>query len=230
MKLLDNLYTKPEKENFKKLLSLVKCTKKLKILDVGCGFGDNTIKIKDVCPNSKMYGIDFYEEGLRKCKEHGIITKKVNIEDEKFPFKNNYFDILISNMVVEHIDDLDKFISEQKRILKNDGKLIISTNNASSWHNILALIFGWMPFDLTNVTIHLGLGNPLALHKNKLDKKLKGMRHKRIYTIKYMVDFLKVKGFSNIKSYGVGYSPFPSFLGRIDKIHSQFFIVESIKK
>ena len=229
MKILEDLYTRPAEKNYKKLLSLIKSPKKLKIIDVGCGPGKNTVKLKEVCPNSVIYGIDFNKEELKKCKELGIITKKVNLENEKFPFKNNFFDVVLSNMVIEHIDNLDTFISEQRRVLKKNGLLIISTNNASSWHNIFAIILGWMPFDLTNITVHLGLGNPLAQHKNKINSKMKGMCHKRLYTIRYLTDFLKVKKFHNIKSYRMGYLPFPSFLGQIDKIHSQFVIVKFIK-
>lgn len=227
---LINFYSIPENKNYIKLLNLIKSNKPLKILDVGCGDGKNTKKIKEFCPNSQIYGIDFFGEGLKNAKKYGIIIKEVNLEKENFPFQDNFFDIVISNMVIEHIDDLEHFISEQKRVLKKNGELIISTNNASSWHNIVALIFGWQPFDLTNVTLYSGLGNPLAIHRGKSHKEnLKGMCHKRIYTIKFIKEFLKIKGFSNINSYGEGYFPLPSIFGRLDKIHSQFFIIEGEK-
>lgn len=227
MKFKDRLYKVPEEKNYNKLLNLIKSSKSLRILDVGCGDGKNTSKIKQVCPNADIYGIDFFGEWLENAKKLGIHIKNVNLEKEKFPFEDNFFDIIISNMVIEHIDDLEFFISEQSRVLKNNGKLIISTNNASSWHNIFSLILGWQPFDLTNITMDSGLGNPLANLKGT--KSLIGMCHKRIYTIKYLKDYLKIKNFNNLKSYGEGYFPFPSFLGKLDKIHSQFFIIEGVK-
>ena len=228
---LKKFYEFPGRKNFYFLLNMIKSKENLRILDVGCGNGENTIKIKKVCPNSDVVGIDFTNEFLKNAKNLGIKIKITNIEKDRFPFTDNYFDIIVSNMVIEHIDDLDHFISEQKRILKEDGRLFISTNNASSWHNIISLIFGWQPFDLTNITPYSGIGNPFSIHKDKKpEENIKAMCHKRIYTVRYLKDFLKIKGFDKIKYFGEGYFPLPSFFGKIDKTHSQFFIIKGVKR
>jgi len=230
MSMLENLYIKPERKNYEKLINLIRTEKKLRILDVGCGDGNNTRKIFKYCPNAKIYGIDFDSNILKKASKNRIITAKVDLENERFPFNDNHFDIVISNMVIEHVDDLDFFISEQRRILKRNGRIIISTNNASSWHNIFALILGWMPFDLTNITKHRGLGNPLSPHKEIMPLHSRGMMHKRVYTIRFVCEFLTKYGFGSVKSYGTGYAPLPWFLGRLDKTHSQFIIVSGVKR
>lgn len=56
------------------------------------------------------------------CPYDGII--KMDIKD--IPYKEDTFDYVIANHVLEHINDLDKAMSELKRVLKKDGKLIIS--------------------------------------------------------------------------------------------------------
>jgi ubiquinone/menaquinone biosynthesis C-methylase UbiE len=49
---------------------------------------------------------------------------KMNVLDLKFP--ENTFDFVISNHVMEHIEDEEMFIKEITRVLKPDGKAIIS--------------------------------------------------------------------------------------------------------
>jgi len=56
------------------------------------------------------------------CPYDGII--KMDIKD--IPYKEDTFDYVIANHVLEHINDLDKAMLELKRVLKKDGKLIIS--------------------------------------------------------------------------------------------------------
>ena len=48
---------------------------------------------------------------------------------EALPFKNNSFDVVISNHVIEHVQDQQLHISEIKRVLKKDGLLYFATPN-----------------------------------------------------------------------------------------------------
>ena len=44
----------------------------------------------------------------------------------KTPFKKNEFNIITFNLVLSHLKDLDKAVSEMTRVLKKDGIMIIS--------------------------------------------------------------------------------------------------------
>lgn len=52
------------------------------------------------------------------------------------------FDVVLATEIIEHILDLDKFHSEINRVLKDDGKLIITTPNVARPFNIISLIAG----------------------------------------------------------------------------------------
>lgn len=77
------------------------------------------------------------EEGIRKKIEENklcdyyagdIVLKKgvhyVDVTD--IPFKNDFFDYIIINHVLEHVKDENKAFEELKRVLKEDGRLILS--------------------------------------------------------------------------------------------------------
>jgi len=84
------------------LNSYISKKKNWKILDLGCGYtaNYNANYIADVIDLSKFY--------KNKNFTH-IISKKL-------PFKNKFFDFVITSHVIEHVDDLDFFINEIQRI------------------------------------------------------------------------------------------------------------------
>ena len=85
-----------------------------------------------------------------------------------------------ANQVIEHLYETDSFVNEIPRVLRKDGYAVISTEALSSWHSVFALILGWQPFSLTNISDKkLGLGNPLALHRGELATAV-SWRHVRV--------------------------------------------------
>src|SRR5437763_558323 len=88
---------------------------KNKILDAGCYDGFFSKEFKK--GNNTVYGIDASKDGIREAKKRGIIATVGDLES-KFPYKNNYFGIVHTGEVLEHIYDTDAFIYECKRVLK----------------------------------------------------------------------------------------------------------------
>jgi len=108
----------------KRWFYLKKCKR---ILDIGCGKG-NFIK-KDPF-NSEIYGMDIIKKAVEDLKKEGIPAKQGDL-NKKIPFKDNYFDGLSCFHVFEHIPDPTRAVSEIKRVLKDDGKLVIAVPNLS---------------------------------------------------------------------------------------------------
>ena len=50
-----------------------------------------------------------------------------DIDKDKLPFENNFFDAIYSKSLIEHINNHQLFFSECKRVLKESGKIIIYT-------------------------------------------------------------------------------------------------------
>ena len=99
-----------------------------KILDIGCGNCRNLIPFKD----NELYGIDFSKKMIKNAKKFCKNNKlKVNLlvaDATKIPFEDNYFDIVICISVLHHLNpqDVKKVLKEIYRILKKDGKGLIS--------------------------------------------------------------------------------------------------------
>jgi len=124
-----------------KLKSLLENEDFKKILDVG-GVQSSYDFLRKNFTSSKIFSINIKKSDLPK--NNGILANA-----EELPFKKNYFDLVFAREVFEHLFRPDKFISEIERILKNDGKLILSTPNLNSWHVRLLILFGYAPTNYT---------------------------------------------------------------------------------
>ena len=125
-KYVETIYPTDDKNNYpQRLANLLyerffsSCnTSKPKILDIGCCTG-KALKNFANCHAFDLYGIDVRDEGVE-----GITFKECNLETEKIPFPDNYFDFVYSKSVLEHVFDTDNFLSESL-----DLSLIIKTFN-----------------------------------------------------------------------------------------------------
>lgn len=94
--------------------------KKIKILDLGCGWGNNLKFLTDQGFNA--YGIDFSPAAIEHSK---IINKNVFVGDiKKLPFENQMFDAVIDRCSIQHnnLQNIELIISEVYRVLKKEGK------------------------------------------------------------------------------------------------------------
>ena len=185
----------------------------LKILDVGCAEGKMTLKfLSGIRKNTfEIYGLDV----LAKCRNKMIKYKNVDLEGGRFPHTNNFFDIVYSNQVLEHILDKDNFISECNRVLKIGGLFILSTENIASFDNIVSVLFGQEP-----ISQHTGskfntqsFFSPHFMQKNS-NKEGNKYLHKNVCSYYGLIRLAKINGFPGIK--------IKSF-GHINKIFEVFF-------
>lgn len=196
------------------------------LLDVGCWDGRKTTWWARAARTKKVIGLELVEKQAEKARRRNIKTYISNIDKEKWPIANNSVDCVLSNLVIEHLTDVDNFISESYRVLKKGGYTIVCTNNLSSWHNILSLLFGWAPFDLTNSSKKAwSIGNPFVVHKNAKPTYGETFCHKCVYTINWLKEWYEIYGFKLVKVRGSGYYPLPDFFGKIDKKHSAYMIL-----
>jgi SAM-dependent methyltransferase len=90
--------------------------RKIKILDVGCGVKP----FKELFPDAEYVGIDFTKEGT-------TADRIIDLNKDKIPFKDNYFDLVIVSETMEHIFNNLHMVKEIKRVTKKKGHLFIST-------------------------------------------------------------------------------------------------------
>lgn len=199
-------------------------------LDLGCDDGSLTDTFSKRIRTKSVYGVDIIDKRMKLASLKNIVVKKFDLNG-KFDFKSDYFDVISANQVIEHIIDIDRFVSEIFRVLKFGGYAVVSTENASSWHNIFASIMGWQIFSLTNFSSNVpSVGNPLSMHRNSSNVKSRpndyscerSWNHIRILNFFGLKEYFERCGFMVEKIYGAGYYPFPAYFGNIDKIHSHF--------
>ena len=173
----ENLYYKAHELKIKKMIDLIDDSPK-KILDLGCADGFLGKILKELY-QAEVHGIDLAEKSLKIAEKRGIITKKFDLSLKKWPYKNNFFDLIIAGDVIEHIYDTEKFISECNRILKTNGQLIISTPNLNAYCNRILVLLGKMPLGLdfaANLSMYKYLppmGHIRILNKGSLIKLIK---------------------------------------------------------
>ncbi len=93
-----------------------------KILDVGCGTGGTTIRLKRF---GEVYGGDYSFSALQHSSKLGLKNlARIGIYD--LPFPSETFDVITILDALEHIEHDDKVLFELKRILKKDGMILIT--------------------------------------------------------------------------------------------------------
>ncbi len=209
-------------KNNRTLISLVEPAKSAKVLEIGIYNADFIIKRVKNIKQPDIYGIDIDSKVIISSKKAGIKAIKHNVE-EGIPFKSNFFDIVSANQIIEHLVDIDLFVSEVYRVLKPKGYLLISTENLSSWHNIFALIMGWQAFS-QHMSKKRNIGNPMRLSKME-GYDHEGM-HVKIFTLRGLKELVQLYKFKVENIYGAGYYPFPplisDLLSKLDSTHSSF--------
>lgn len=221
---LHNLHISASKENIKNIRNLYNKVSGTIVLDVGCDDGRVTSDIVTNINNSDCVGIDINHGQLIRAASHHLLPCLADAS-KGFPFQKESFDILISNQVIEHVADIDAFMNEVYRVVKYGGYAIISTENASSWVNVIASAIGYQMFSMTNISSkRLGIGNPFAIHRNS-NTKIPGWTHKTIFSLRALIEFSEVYDFSVVDVVSSGYFPLPSFCARLDPIHGHFITI-----
>lgn len=90
------------------------------VLDIGCGSGNSTYKIKETGAN--VIGIDFSKQMIDKASSNYPDITFKHSDAENIPLKDNSMDVVIANYVVHHFADPKKVFTEIHRILKPNGK------------------------------------------------------------------------------------------------------------
>lgn len=98
---------------------------KKKVLEIGCGEGYGTNFLSKY---ADVIGIDIDEESIDHAKKkYGFFFFK--FDGIKIPYNNNSFDIVVSLQVIEHVKDVQGYLREIKRVLKDKGIFYVSTPN-----------------------------------------------------------------------------------------------------
>lgn len=97
------------------------------ILEIGCGTGKNTAFLAQV--GTRVHALDFSEGMIEKAREkvraENVIFSVADLT-QKWPCEDQSYELMVCNLVLEHIEDLNFIFSEASRVLEEKGKFLIN--------------------------------------------------------------------------------------------------------
>lgn len=101
----------------------------MKILDAGCGSGADSIftrsRLLKYYDNITIFGVDISVN----ISKNDLIGYKIRGVLERLPIKNEVFDLIVCEWVLEHLQGTENVFRELRRVLRQNGYLVIITPN-----------------------------------------------------------------------------------------------------
>ncbi len=121
-----------------------------RLLDVGCGAGDNAVLVKSRCAQCDVVGI------TRSSAEAEIAQGRMahcwvfDIEgDLPGPLATQVFDALVFSHVLEHLRDPAVVLERFARLLRSGGQVLIAIPNVLFWRTRLQFVLGRFEYQST---------------------------------------------------------------------------------
>jgi ubiquinone/menaquinone biosynthesis C-methylase UbiE len=97
------------------------------ILEIGCGTGKNTAFLVQV--GVRVHALDFSEGMIEKARgKVPAENVRFSVADltQRWPCEDQSYDLIVCNLVLEHIEDLSFIFSEAFRVLEEKGRFLIN--------------------------------------------------------------------------------------------------------
>jgi ubiquinone/menaquinone biosynthesis C-methylase UbiE len=144
------------------------------VLDVGCGeyaLWHDSIRAK--FPDSFVIGLEINSKILRDREGDYIAA-----DAERLPFRNGIFDLVVAGELLEHVINPRLAMAEFYRVLKDSGRIGVTTPNDQQLHVFFRLLIGKPSGDL-------------------------GRSHNTPFTFWYLTKLLKTNGFKEVEVYSI---------------------------
>jgi SAM-dependent methyltransferase len=199
-----------------------------KVLEIGCGVGTDGVEFAKA--GAVYTGIDASSKSAELAKKNfklsGFNPDSIVLADaENLLFKDNTFDFVYSWGVIHHTPDMEKAISEVRRVLKDGGKFCIMLYNSNS----LVGFQLWFFYGLLRGKPFTGLKKLFSEHHESPDTKAFGFKK----TLDFFRDFKNVSAKTFLTPYDLRISRnvfLPKFFGNFFPDCLGFFRVIRGKK
>ncbi len=115
------------------------------VLELGCGTGDMWKGKHDLISRcSRLVLSDFSEGMVNKTQETLAAESSIEyrtVDIQSIPFPDHTFDVVIANMMLYHVPDLAKGLSEVRRVLKEGGTFYCATYGENGMMEYIGSLF-----------------------------------------------------------------------------------------
>lgn len=180
-----------EKRRVEKMIEMVKNLPISNFIDLGC-----------LPPMSEYFAKKLSCEGVGVNVSKRVFTNLRNVSKrvkyvvadvEKVVLRKK-FDLVVCGELIEHIFDVDSFMKKIKRILHENGYLLLTTPNLASLINRISLLLGWQP---------RGINPSRRVLLNPITKHDYNWGHVSMFTLHALKKFLKFYRFEILKISGI---------------------------
>ena len=121
-----------------------------RILEVGCGPGGLWAENKNEMPAGWELTLTDFSEGMiararEAMDEAGLDAACIQADVQELPFDADTFDAAVANHMLYHVPDIDRGLTEIKRVLKPEGTLFAATNGMDHMKELFDLMNGFRP-------------------------------------------------------------------------------------
>jgi len=178
---IEKEYYQTNKKRYKYLFELLESQIKPddKVLDIGIGLGHLSILLKKEI-NCHITGLDLSEFYRDRLEKFDIKLATYNLGEMNFKsLKDDKFDFIIFSETLEHVASPPplEIFNNISRVLKSEGKVIITTPNLARLYNRLFLLKGSNP-----------LNPDWSVEETGYEQ---GYKHVRLFTVKDLKYYLK---------------------------------------
>lgn len=217
------LFRATEEQNRRAVLSLLPAGRGGELLDLGTSDGEFTLRVAERLAAERVTGVELVPAHAEVARARGVDAVVADVE-EGLPFEGGRFVTVHANQLIEHLRHTDRLLSEVRRVLAPGGLACISTNNLSSWHNVVSLALGWQPMP-AHASDELIAGNPLNPEHGRPHAD-SGRVHLRLFTARALREVCAHHGLRAVSLRASGYYPLPPALAaraaRIDPTHAAY--------
>ena len=97
------------------------------ILELGCGTGKNTVFLAQI--GKQVHALDFspgmVEKARAKVRAENVRFEMADLT-RRWPCEADTYDLIVCNLVLEHIENLSHIFSEAQRTLRPSGRFFIN--------------------------------------------------------------------------------------------------------
>ena len=96
------VYRRWEESKNEGFLAVLDRNPSAKVVDLGCGDGNFSVRVKEKISCNEMWGVDIDDDSLRKAEKSGISVIRADLNNV-LPFEAESFDVVFCNQVIEHL-------------------------------------------------------------------------------------------------------------------------------